>query len=188
MSESVPSSITAFTNRRRTRTDSLTSFTYHEEANQAPDVEEAISDSEENPSAMESDSDEASGSGSRNESLSLRRKSSGYSRFSVEDALLHRHNSAATNSSVNGQRDRRSQKTYIINEDMTIVIAGFKTSPLGYACYLLLCCSTLGVAYLLLRWLPRWKVDLIGKATALRECSWVVIEVGISSATTTAIG
>ena len=178
MSESIPSSITGFSNRRRARTDSLTSFTYYEESNSQPDPEEdAISDSEENPSAAESESDEGSDTGSTSESLRLRRKSSGYSRFSVEDPLLHRRDSMASDSSIFGKGDHVSQKTYIVTEDMTIVIAGFRTSPIGYACYLLLCFSTLGIAYLLLRWLPRWKVRLVGKQAALKDCSWVVIEV-----------
>ena len=182
MSESVPSSITGFANRRRSRTDSRASFTYHEETSNTPYVEEeAISGSEEAPSAIESSSDEASDTGSWAESLSPRRKSSGYSRFSMEDPLLHRRNSIATSSSVTGRGDCTSQKTYIVTEDVTIVIAGFKTSPLGYACYLFLCFSTLGVAYLLMRWLPGWKINLTGKAATLRECSWVVIEVSTDS-------
>ena len=179
MSESVPSSITGFASRRRARTDSLTSFTYYEETNNGPDAEEeTISDSEEAPSAIESDSDEASDTDVRTKSLSPRRKSSSYSMFSVEDPLLH---CTATSSSLTERGDSTSQKSYIVTEDMTIVIAGFKTSPLGYAFYLFLCCSTLGVAYLLMRWLPRWKVNMIGNVAALRECSWVVIEVDTNS-------
>ena len=139
--------------------------------------EDALSDSEDNTSAVESESNEGSDADSRSESLHLRRKSSGYSKFSVEDPLLHRRGSMASDSDVPGNGDHVSQKFYMVTEDMTIVIAGFKTSPIGYGCYLLLCLSTLGTAYLLLRWLPRWKVRLIGKQATLRGCSWVVVEV-----------
>lgn len=64
----------------------------------------------------------------------------------------------------------------MVNEDLTIVIAGFRTSRTGYALYALLCAATLGTAYLLLRWLPRWQVKLIGAPCPLRECDWVVLE------------
>lgn len=62
------------------------------------------------------------------------------------------------------------------NEDLTIVVAGFSTGPIGYVSYILLCAITCGAAYLLFRWLPRWYVALIGRPTALRDCDWVVIE------------
>ncbi len=62
------------------------------------------------------------------------------------------------------------------NEDLTIAVAGFSTSYLGYTAYVLLCIVTCGIAYLLLRWLPRWYVAILARPTALRDCDWVVIE------------
>jgi cation-transporting ATPase 13A2 len=56
------------------------------------------------------------------------------------------------------------------------VVAGFKTSYLGFATYVAICVVTLGLGYLLLRWLPRWYVKLVGSPAPLRECDWVVIE------------
>lgn len=120
---------------------------------------------------------------------SRRRKSSGLSRMSgvsrtslssARDPLLKRNDSYGSNTSnISGRgfRDRVSQKLYIQSEDLTIVIAGFKTSIIGYAVYITLCIVTGGLAYLLFRWLPSWRVRLIGTATALRSCAWVVIEV-----------
>lgn len=64
----------------------------------------------------------------------------------------------------------------MVNEDLYIVIAGFRTSSVGVALYILLCLSTFGLGWLLFRWLPRWHVRLVGKATPLRDCDWVVIE------------
>ena len=57
---------------------------------------------------------------------------------------------------------RASQKIYILTEDMTIVVAGFKTSLFGFAIYLCVCVLTLGAGFLLLRWLPKWYVKLTG--------------------------
>ena len=106
-----------------------------------------------------------------------RRKSSGYSRRSVEDPLLRRLDSTKTDISCSGQDGRSNQKVYIITEDLTIVISGFKTSLVGFAAYAALGVLTCGLAYLVLRWLPRWRVRLVGEHSSLRECSWVVVEV-----------
>ena len=62
------------------------------------------------------------------------------------------------------------------NEDLTIAVAGFRTSRIGLAIYLCLCLSTCGLAYLLLRWLPRWHIGLLGRSCPLAECDWVVVE------------
>ena len=69
-----------------------------------------------------------------------------------------------------------NQKIYILTEDMTIVVAGFKTSLFGFSLYLCICILTVGVGYLLLRWLPKWYVKIVGRSTALAKCDWVVIE------------
>ena len=90
-------------------------------------------------------------------------------------ARLLRTDSGHTEASARGH-GRVSQKLHMVNEDLTIVIAGFRTSRIGYALYALLCAATLGTAYLLLRWLPRWQVKLIGAPCPLRECDWVVLE------------
>lgn len=63
-----------------------------------------------------------------------------------------------------------------MTEDLTIVVAGFKTSIIGYGAYLSICFLTLGLAWLIFRWIPRWRVWLTGKAAPLGECDWVVIE------------
>ncbi|KAH8733206.1 hypothetical protein GQ44DRAFT_697072 [Phaeosphaeriaceae sp. PMI808] len=107
-----------------------------------------------------------------------RRTSSGTrSRKSVDRPLLRRHSSAGSAGSGADWKGRRSnQKIYIMTEDLTIVVAGFTTSPIGFAVYAVLCTATFGLAWLLLRWLPRWRVRIIGRNTPLKESDWVVIE------------
>jgi cation-transporting ATPase 13A3/4/5 len=69
-----------------------------------------------------------------------------------------------------------TQKIYILTEDLTIVVAGFKTSLLGFAMYICFCVLTGGIGYLLFRWLPKWHTRLVGKATPLGQADWVVVE------------
>lgn len=78
---------------------------------------------------------------------------------------------------MTGKEARINQKIYVVTEDLTIVVAGFDTRPLGFILYVSLCIITLGLGFLLLRWLPRWRVCLIGSPKPLRDCTWAVIEV-----------
>lgn len=177
MSESVPTSVTSFAHRRG-RTDSTASFTYfqEDEATTFSD-EEAVIDEYEEDSSFE----DGSASVDLEAAESLRRISSARSRSSVNDRLL-RSDSARTDASGTGRSGRPTQKIHILDEDLTIVVAGFRTSTFGFAIYITLCTITFGLAYLIFRWLPRWRVRLIGSAAALRDCAWVVIEVSIRHA------
>ena len=178
MSESVPSSVTGFAHRRP-RADSLASFTYFQEDDESPEwsEEQAVLDEEEDDSEFskqgEDDLDRDLESGSTSPQ---RRKSSGLSRASVEYPLLHRRGSSKSGAYFDGAA-RHSQKIYVVTEDLTIVVAGFSTKTIGFMLYLGLCIFTGGLGYLILRWLPRWRVRLVGSLTALRDCDWVVIEV-----------
>lgn len=191
MSESVPTSVSAFSHRRRNRADSsasLTSFAYYdEEQDSQPGTEDddsALLDDGESDyngyTAEELEDMEAGMSTPSSHSASSpspsRRKSSN-SRKSVDRPLLTRHASNGSVGSGIDWRGRRSnQKIYIMTEDLTIVVAGFKTSPIGFAIYAVLCTATFGLGWLLLRWLPRWRVAITGRATPLKDCDWVVIE------------
>lgn len=179
MSESVPSSVTGFAHRRP-RADSIASFTYFQEDEESPEwpEDQAIIDEEdEDPEIgkhIEGDQDYDLGSGSTSPH---RRKSSGFSRDSVKDPLLYRQDSTKTDMSGISREARSNQKIYVVTEDLTIVVAGFTTAPFGFLLYVGFCISSLGLGYLVLRWLPRWRVRLMGTPKPLRECDWVVIEV-----------
>jgi hypothetical protein len=178
MAESVPTSLSSFAHRGgRGRADSTASFTYYQD------------DEDENlPSTSEDDSaildEESALDYSQDDSTDLeagdmddiRRTSSAYSRASVHDHLLRR-DSGRTEGSNFDRGHRTSQKIYVVMEDLTIVVAGFRTSTLGGVLYAMICVLTLGLGWLLLRWLPRLHVRLVGKPSPLGECSWVVIEV-----------
>jgi len=183
MSESVPTSISSFAHRRA-RADSTASFTYYDDDRDSEEgiEEDAIADEygeiEYNGYTVE-ELDELEDSGTSPSPSRERRRSSGYSsRRSVEAPLLRRQSSHSSAGSASGSsRGRRtSQKIYILTEDLTIVVAGFSTWTIGFGIYLFLCIVTGGLAWLLFRWLPRWKVGLTGRSAPLKECAWVVIE------------
>jgi cation-transporting ATPase 13A3/4/5 len=180
MGESVPTSVSSFAHRRG-RADSTASFTYYQD----DEEQENLPPSDENDSAILDDESELDFEEDRSVDLEagelaeMRRTSSGHSRASVHDRLL-RSDSTRTDGSNLGRGHRTSQKIYIVTEDLTIVVAGFRTSTLGFAVYTTICVLTLGLGYLLLRWLPRWQVRIVGRPCSLRDCSWVVIEVSNS--------
>lgn len=186
VAESLPTSVSAF-HRRRPRADSTTSFTYYqgdEDDEDEPEIlpgqhDRAHRDSLSDVGDMrfgEEDEDSLDIEDARlSDEYILRRRSSTFSRSSVHDRLL-RTDSSRTFAS--GRMDgRQSQKVYMVNEDLTIAIAGFRTSRIGHIVYVLLCICSLGLAWLLLRWLPRWHVKLLGQPCALGASDWVVIEV-----------
>ncbi|RDW89391.1 cation-transporting ATPase-1 [Coleophoma cylindrospora] len=175
MSESVPTSISSFAHRR-SRADSTTSFTYYQDDDDeggtpvSDEYDEAILDDESEAQFGEEGSVDLEAG-----ELALRRASSAASGASVHDRLL-RSDSARTEGSHFSRGGRTSQKIYIVTEDLTIVVAGFKNSYFGLACYISICIITLGLGYLLFRWLPRWQVRIIGTPCPLKDCTWVVIE------------
>lgn len=100
-----------------------------------------------------------------------------YARSSLEDPLLSRQESFNPFFSRQRAEHRLTQRIYIATEDLTAVISGFSTSSSGLCIYILLCTLSFGTAYLVFRWLPKWRVWLIGSPTPLRQCQWVAIEV-----------
>ncbi|KAF6824536.1 p-type ATPase [Colletotrichum plurivorum] len=179
MAESLPTSVSAFSHRRP-RADSTTSFTYYQDEPETfpaafDDERRSISDVGDFAFGEEDESDVDIENGEAEDDYVLHhRRSSTLSRSSVHARLLRR-DSATTNKSSRGD-GRLSQKVYMVNEDLTIAIAGFRTSMWGFAVYSLAFICTLGLSWLLLRWFPRWQVRLLGRPSPLADCDWVVIE------------
>lgn len=173
----MPTSVTSFAYQRpRQRAGSITSFTYFQDEDETPEWsdEEAVVDlsDEEDGDAHGHERDLEAGDIS-----SLRRKSSGKLRASSDQPLLQRHSSHRSDTQEHDEGGNVSQKLYIESEDLTMVAAGFSTSALGFAAYVAICCMTAGVGYLVFRWLPRWRIRLVGYPAPLKSCSWVVVEV-----------
>jgi cation-transporting ATPase 13A2 len=204
MSESVPNATSAFSHRR-SRADSNASFTYFEDdrdydSEEEEWAEDAVFDEgdelerqslrqedmfNDTEGSTEVDSEQVSlrpstrRHSSGTSKVSRRSQSSGASRNgrpSSERPLLDRSRSAGSDISAYRNGGRVGQKIYIHTEDMTIVVAGFKSSTIGFALYICICVLTGGLGYLILRWLPKWYVRLTGRSTALGKCDWVVVE------------
>lgn len=158
----------------------MTCFTYFQEDHKSPEwfEDQAIVDEQEEDTgfgkrpSQEMEDDLESGI-----TASQRRKSSSFSENSDKEPLLHRRDSTKTDTSGFGRGAGFSQKIYVTSEDLTVVVAGFTTNSIGMILYLTFCTLSLGLGYLILRWLPRWRVRLIGSPKPLRECDWVAIEV-----------
>jgi cation-transporting ATPase 13A2 len=175
ISESIPSSVVSFAHRRD-RAGSTVSFTYfHDEEDFA---EWSNEDAVEEQSELDVESLHGIGDADvesvRGSFVSKRMSTS---RDSIERPLLSRYLSASSYGRDRRSGSRLNQKVYIASEDLTAVFAGFSTSTGGYALYIALCILTGGFAYLLFRWLPRWRVKVIGKAMPIGKCQWVAIEV-----------
>jgi cation-transporting ATPase 13A3/4/5 len=172
--------VTGFAYQRpRQRQGSISSFTYFQDQDETPEFsdasEEAIEDfsDEEDGHRHGEDRDLEAG-----EVGSLHRKSSSRYRASIDEPLLRRHESARSDTQDHdGGGASFSQKLYIETEDLTMVIAGFSTSSLGYLLYVAICVLTAGIGYLVLRWVPRWRISLVGCPAPLKKCAWVVVEV-----------
>ncbi|KAF1813110.1 hypothetical protein P152DRAFT_305734 [Eremomyces bilateralis CBS 781.70] len=197
LAESVPTSVSSFVRRGRPRSESRTSFTFfpEDEVEEDEEVDEEGQDDQTSlmdelgrlRSEMESAEAVADGYAEADMDLEhggrppsrLRRKSSEYSRGSAGAPLLgtrRRSSISSMGSAYGGRPTRTTQKTYLRTEDLTIVIAGFTTSQVGFAIYMAICVLTAGVAYLAFRWMPGWRIWMIGKAAPLGEAEWVVIE------------
>jgi cation-transporting ATPase 13A3/4/5 len=186
VAESLPTSVSAFSTRRR-RADSTTSFSFYQEEEDEPEeLEGAFAFSDGRPSVadldelpFEDDYEETDGltddmdrNSTYNDHVYLRRTST-QSRDSVHGRLLSRRSSGV--SAGSGYiANRTSQKVYMVNEDLYIAIAGFRTSRIGLVIYSLLCLTCVG--WLFFRWFLRWQVKLMGKPSPLRDCQWVVVE------------
>jgi cation-transporting ATPase 13A3/4/5 len=203
VSESIPTMSSSFYHRR-SRADSSTSFAFYEEdrdydseeygedaiLDEQDDLERQSLNGENTFLEPELDHDVEDDSLRDQDSVAERRpsrgrrKSSGFSRrsagsrgsVSIQSPLLRRQHSESSDVSGFGSGERITQKIYILTEDLTIVVAGFKTSLLGFAMYICFCVLTGGIGFLLFRWLPKWHTRLVGKATPLGQADWVVVE------------
>lgn len=187
LAESVPTSVSSFAHRRF-RSDSNASFTFFDEQQDEEEAleDEALVEEEEHEQngdfgfgQFDDDLESGRGPSARRHSVrrpSSTRKSSDTRHDADEPLLLRRISSSSSTKSAGHRGARMSQKIYILTEDLTIVIAGFKTSWIGFCVYSFLCLITCGLAFLFLRWLPQWYIKLVGKPSPLRDCDWVVIE------------
>ncbi|EPX71920.1 P-type ATPase P5 type [Schizosaccharomyces octosporus yFS286] len=68
------------------------------------------------------------------------------------------------------------QILYLVEEDLEVGIAGYRTNKLRARIYNLICILTFGLVYLIMRWLPRHYIRFIGKREPLATAEWLSIE------------
>ena len=68
------------------------------------------------------------------------------------------------------------QRYYLAEEDLVLGIAGYKNEWWKKLLYYATCIFTFGLGYLILRWFPRYRVNLMGTRCALGTADWCVIE------------
>jgi cation-transporting ATPase 13A2 len=94
---------------------------------------------------------------------------------------LIRRKSSDRSEADDGERGRSTQKLYLADEDMVVVMSGFRTRRPRLWYYRMLSLITFGMAYLLFRWLPRWRLRFMAEPVPLSEARWVVVEVLLSN-------
>ncbi|KAL2848451.1 hypothetical protein BJY01DRAFT_155608 [Aspergillus pseudoustus] len=174
ISESIPSSIASFSHRR-VRRDSTASFPRHREDEDTFDWHHRASVDLENGvddlSIADFDDTNESTKFTYGPRLSFQQRSS------VEDPLLSRRSLSVGSAYREWESGGRAkQEINIASEDVTIIVTGFTTTACGAVLYHLLCALTLGFAFLLFRWFPRWRIRLLGRISPLNTCDWVVVE------------
>lgn len=68
------------------------------------------------------------------------------------------------------------QRFYLAEEDLVIGIAGYANCRWKLVLYYALCVLTLGLGYLVLRWMPRYRIGLMGNKCPLGRADWCVVE------------
>lgn len=68
------------------------------------------------------------------------------------------------------------QRYYLAEEDIVLGIAGYSDCWWKMIIYYLICIFTFGLGFLLLRWFPRYRINLLGNQKPLGKADWCVIE------------
>lgn len=68
------------------------------------------------------------------------------------------------------------QRFYLAEEDIVVGIAGYSECWWKKLLYYVIILSTLGTGYLILRWLPKYRVNLMGTPCPLGVADWCIIE------------
>lgn len=68
------------------------------------------------------------------------------------------------------------QRYYLAEEDIVVGIAGYADCLWKSVLYYLLCVCTFGIGYLVLRWMPRYRINLMGTPCPLGLADWCIVE------------
>ncbi|CAG8502981.1 984_t:CDS:10, partial [Cetraspora pellucida] len=75
-----------------------------------------------------------------------------------------------------GLEDISIQSVYLEEEDLNLLLAGYKFNRFRLYIYYILCVLTGGTFYLVCRWIPKLWVSLVGNVCELGKADWVVVK------------
>eukprot|EP00833_Pecoramyces_ruminatium_P004660 jgi/Orpsp1_1/1178692/evm.model.c7180000066372.1 len=68
------------------------------------------------------------------------------------------------------------QQKILLNDDLIIILNGYREIPIKKFIYYVLCIGTLGIFYLILHWFPKLKLKIIGTTVPITNASELFIE------------
>uniref|UniRef100_V5EXE9 Cation-transporting ATPase n=1 Tax=Kalmanozyma brasiliensis (strain GHG001) TaxID=1365824 RepID=V5EXE9_KALBG len=83
---------------------------------------------------------------------------------------------ARTELSYLDKSSKSRQQVYLMEEDTLIRFTGYKTLVGKQVIYTIVCCLTLGIVYLIGRWLPRFRLKYVCKETEFEKAEFIMIE------------
>lgn len=123
------------------------------------------------------ESDNDSSYGSFIEDRYRRRSSASSGRSTSIADLISDHLDAETQAFFEEFNPRaKYQRYYLAEEDIVIGIAGYSDCWWKQVIYYFICVITFGIGFLLLRWFPRYRINLLGNQRPLGKADWCVIE------------
>ncbi|KAI7870527.1 P-type ATPase-like protein [Spinellus fusiger] len=70
--------------------------------------------------------------------------------------------------------ETRHQKLLLTEEDVEVDIEGYRYNTLRLIIYRVACVLTLGLVWIICRWVPKWKVAWVGYSVNLEDAEWLV--------------
>ncbi|KAI8343883.1 putative P-type ATPase [Chlamydoabsidia padenii] len=72
--------------------------------------------------------------------------------------------------------NRLEQHMLLEEEDVQVVIYGYQYHTLRHFIYRLCCIGTLGIVWLIARWVPTWWIKWVGQQVPLKDAQWLVFK------------
>lgn len=148
--------------RRRRNSESSSSSSEEEEPIDA-NVELNTSDEEQSDYESEEDSDDREGQSSDDDD------------HTIHNHLLSTNNDIRISGLNEAPKDTSDQQTlFLEEEDVQIHIFGYKYNKVNLLLYRIGSVLTLGILWLVFRWVPRWYISWVGIKVPLRKAEWLV--------------
>lgn len=72
------------------------------------------------------------------------------------------------------------RQTFMLDEEVQIIVEGYRNDGFHYMLYRLLCILSCGVVWLICRWMPQWWIAWVGRKTSLANAQWLVFVVRLN--------